>query len=127
MSVTVYRWHARYLYEEVVFPVIQHQALSVKQAVKKIGNKRSEIKAKNKFIGLLLKKEKVFSVILSDGLSTVESYWCPIKHYNVKGKIYSEPHKQYFDPCKNENVLSLKDVMSKEGIVGNSMSDICDD
>ena len=127
VSVNVYRWHAKYLYEDVVFPVIQHQPLSVKQAIKKISDKRCAIKANNKDIGRLLKKEMVFSVILSDGLSAVESYWCPIKHYNDKGKIYSEPHKQYFDPRKSNNVLSLMDVLSKEGVIGKTLSDISDD
>jgi len=113
-SVTVYRWHAKYLYEDVVFPIIQHRPLSVMQAVRNIGDIKRAFKANNNLIAQLLRKERVFSVILGDGLSAIESYWCPIKHYIDVGKIYPERHKQYFDPCKRDSELSLMDVIRKK-------------
>jgi len=113
-SVTVYRWHAKYLYEDVVFPIIQHRPLPVIQAVKNIGGIKCAFKANNSLIAHLLRKERVVSVILSDGLSAIESYWCPIRHYVDEGKIFPERHKLYFDPRKRDSELSLMDVIRKK-------------
>jgi hypothetical protein len=114
VTLTVYRWHAKYLYEDFVFPSMDHRPLSVIQAVKKIGGSKHAFKANNDVIARLLKKERVFSFILSDGLSAIESYWCPIRHYIEEGKIYSEMHKLYFDPRKSDDEFSLMDALRKK-------------
>ena len=83
------------------------------QAIRNIGDIKHACNANNNLIAQLLRKERVFSVILGDGLSAIESYWCPIKHYIDRGKIYPERHKLYFDPRKRDSELSLMDVIRK--------------
>jgi hypothetical protein len=113
-KIIIYTFYLPFIASVTVFPIIQHRPLSVMQAVRNIGDIKRAFKANNNLIAQLLRKERVFSVILGDGLSAIESYWCPIKHYIDEGKIYPERHKLYFDPRKRDSELSLMDVIRKK-------------
>lgn len=114
LSTKTYRIHSAFTYNKIVFPIIAYQPPSIKEIVKdELSNKRP-IRANNSFIRKTLKKERIFSVVLSNGLSAIESFWCPLKNHHKHDVTYPKHHQHFYDlENKNDVIKLLKDLCVK--------------
>jgi len=107
LSTQIYRIHSTFTYNTVVFPIISYRPPSMKGVIKKEIKNRHFIKAKNALIGRLLRKERIFSIVLSNGLSAIETFWCPLKNYRNDAIIYPNHHSLFYDLEDKNDVVKL--------------------
>ena len=106
LSTQLYRVHSAFTYNRIVFPIISYHPLSMREVVKNELVNKQPIKSTNLFVGRLLKKERMFSIILSNGLSAIETFWCPLKNHQAD-VIYPEHHNCFYDLDDELDMINL--------------------